>query len=164
MHPTHNEHAISAAILTVSDTRTEKTDSSGLYIHEALSAASFSIQAYLIEKDEPLRLIEHIKKWCQNPSINTIIVTGGSGFSPRDQSFEALTPLFEKEMTGFGELFRSLSYDAIGPKAMFSRATAGCRQQTAIYLIPGSKNAVTLAMKQLIIPTVQHFVGELNRP
>lgn len=163
MHPSHTELEISVAVLTVSDTRTVETDTGGQRIHELLHEAGFSISDYLIEKDEPTQLIRHVQNWSNQPSIHAIIVTGGTGFTPRDQTYEAITPLFEKEMTGFGEIFRTLSYEEIGPKAMFSRATAGCLNETAIYLLPGSKNAVGLAMEKLILPTVKHFVGELKR-
>lgn len=163
MHPTHHQLPICAAILTVSDTRTKTNDLSGQRIQSYLQEATFELIDYQITKDEPLEIANQIKKWCNDETINTILVTGGTGFTPRDQTYDTLLPLFEKEMVGFGELFRTLSYEEIGPKAMFSRATAGSREKTAIYLIPGSVNAVTLAMTKLILPTVQHFVGELNR-
>lgn len=163
MHPAHLDFPIRAAILTVSDTRTKEDDFGGQKIQSLLQEASFEVIDYQLTKDEPSEIAAQIKKWCTNQTINTIIVTGGTGFSPRDQSYETILPLFEKEMVGFGELFRSLSYEEIGPKAMFSRATAGSVEKTAIYLIPGSLNAVTLAVTKLILPTVQHFVGELNR-
>lgn len=163
LHPTHHQLPIGAAILTVSDTRTEMDDLGGQKIQSLLQEASFEIIDYQISKDEPSEIIKHVKKWCEHPTINTIIVTGGTGFTPRDQTFDTIHPLFEKEMVGFGELFRSLSYEEIGPKAMFSRATAGSLENSAIYVLPGSVNAVTLAMTKLILPTVQHFVGELNR-
>lgn len=163
MHPTHNELPIRAAILTVSDTRTKADDLGGQRIQSYLQEASFELVDYQLSKDEPLEISNQIKKWCADQSINTIIVTGGTGFTPRDQTYDTILPLFEKEMMGFGELFRSLSYEEIGPRAMFSRATAGSREKTAIYVLPGSTNAVTLAMSKLILPTVQHFVGELNR-
>lgn len=163
MHPTHNQLPIRAAILTVSDTRTKVDDLGGQRIQSLLQEAVFELVGYQIIKDEPLEIADQIKKWCTDPTINTIIVTGGTGFTPRDQTYDTILPLFEKEMMGFGELFRSLSYEEIGPKAMFSRATAGSREKTAIYVLPGSTNAVTLAMTKLILPTVQHFVGELNR-
>lgn len=163
MHPTHHQLPIRAAILTVSDTRTKVNDSGGQQIYSLLLEASFEVIDYQISKDEPFEISKYVKKWCTNPAINTIIVTGGTGFTPRDQTYDTILPLFEKEMVGFGELFRSLSYEEIGPRAMFSRATAGCREKSAIYVLPGSVNAVTLAMTKLIIPTVQHFVGELNR-
>ena len=163
MHPTHHQLPIRASVLTVSDTRTKENDLSGQQIQKYLEEATFELVDYQITKDEPLEIAEQIKKWCDDETINTIIITGGTGFTPRDQTYDTLVPLFEKEMVGFGELFRALSYEEIGPKAMFSRATAGSREKTAIYLIPGSVNAVTLAMSKLILPTVQHFVGELNR-
>lgn len=163
MHPTHHQLPIRAAILTVSDTRTKTNDLSGQRIQKYLQEATFELIDYQITKDEPLEIANQIKKWCNDETINTILVTGGTGFTPRDQTYDTLLPLFEKEMMGFGELFRTLSYEEIGPKAMFSRATAGSREKTAIYVIPGSVNAVTLAMTKLILPTVQHFVGELNR-
>ncbi len=163
MHPTHHQQPIQAAILTVSDTRSKADDHGGQRIQTLLQEASFEIADYQISKDEPLEISKHVKYWCIDPTINTIIVTGGTGFTPRDQTYDTILPLFEKEMMGFGELFRTLSYEEIGPKAMFSRATAGSRNQTAIYVLPGSTNAVTLAMTKLILPTVQHFVGELNR-
>lgn len=163
MHPTHQDLSIHAAILTVSDTRTKENDTGGQLIQSLLIDTQFTIADYVIERDEPIRILEHVRRWSSQESIHAIIITGGTGFSPRDQTYDALIPLFEKEMIGFGELFRSLSYDDIGPKAMFSRATAGCFKQTAIYLLPGSKNAVDLAMRKLVLPTVQHFVGELHR-
>lgn len=163
MHPTHNQISIQAAILTVSDTRTKADDFGGQRIQSLLQEASFELVDYQISKDEPLEIANHIKKWCADQTINTIIVTGGTGFTPRDQTYDTILPLFEKEMMGFGELFRTLSYEEIGPKAMFSRAIAGSCEKTAIYVLPGSINAVTLAITKLILPTVQHFVGELNR-
>ncbi|WP_313149818.1 molybdenum cofactor biosynthesis protein B [Lysinibacillus capsici] len=163
MHPTHQQQPIQVAVLTVSDTRTKADDYAGQRIQSLLQEAAFEVVDYQLTKDEPLDIARYVKKWCSDPTINTIIVTGGTGFTPRDQTYDTILPLFEKEMMGFGELFRMLSYEEIGPKAMFSRATAGSLQQTAIYVLPGSTNAVTLAMTKLIVPTVQHFVGELKR-
>lgn len=163
MHPTHSSTSVSAAILTVSDTRTVENDQSGQQIKALLEAATFQVVQHHIVKDEQLAITDQVQAWCEDPTIHAIIVTGGTGFTPRDVTYEALTSLFEKEMTGFGELFRSLSYTEIGPRAMFSRAVAGCKNQTAIYALPGSINAVKLGMNQLIIPTIQHFIGELNR-
>jgi len=163
VHPTHHQQPIQVAILTVSDTRTKADDHAGQRIQSLLQEATFEVRDYQLTKDEPQDIAMHVKNWCSDPTINTVIVTGGTGFTPRDQTYDTILPLFEKEMMGFGELFRTLSFEEIGPKAMFSRATAGSRQQTAIYVLPGSTNAVTLAMTKLIVPTVQHFVGELNR-
>ncbi|WP_339262134.1 molybdenum cofactor biosynthesis protein B [Lysinibacillus sp. FSL K6-3209] len=163
MHPTHHQQPIQVALLTVSDTRTKANDHAGQRIQTLLQEATFEVVDYQLTKDEPRDIARYVKQWSSDPCINTIIVTGGTGFTPRDQTYDTILPLFEKEMMGFGELFRTLSYDEIGPRAMFSRATAGSIQQTAIYVLPGSTNAVSLAMTKLIVPTVQHFVGELNR-
>lgn len=162
-HPTHQHLTIHAAVLTVSDTRTVADDKSGQRIQALLEDASFSLADYQIVQDEPAEIARYIQGWCADPTVHAILITGGTGFTARDQTYDTVVPLFEKEMTGFGELFRALSYNEIGAKAMFSRATAGSCQQTAIYVLPGSTNAVTLAMTQLIIPTIQHFVGELQR-
>jgi molybdenum cofactor biosynthesis protein B len=163
MHNSNQRVLINAAILTVSDTRTIENDGSGQEIQSILLTANHSIVNYKIEKDEQILITSIVQAWCEDPSINTIIITGGTGFSPRDTTYEAVLFLLEKEMQGFGELFRSLSYNDIGANAMFSRSIAGCCNKTAIYVLPGSTKAVKLAMNKLIIPTVQHFVGELNR-
>ena len=163
MHPTHEELDVKVAVLTVSDTRTVEDDRGGKIIQDLLHEAGFTLADYDIIKDEPRLLVERMKQWHTDLAISAIIITGGTGFTPRDQTYDTITPLFDKEMTGFGELFRMLSYDEIGPRAMFSRATAGSIGQTAVYLLPGSTNAVKLGMTKLILPTVQHFIGELKR-
>lgn len=162
-HPTHDTLQVNIAVLTVSDTRTVDNDKGGALIQQLSTEAGFAVADYAIAKDEPDHLRYHIEQWSNDEAIHAIIITGGTGFTPRDQTYDTLLPLFEKEMTGFGELFRQLSYDEIGPRAMFSRSTAGVVANTAIYLLPGSTNAVQLAMSQLILPTIQHFVGELTR-
>lgn len=163
MHPTHEKLQLKIAVLTVSDTRTALTDQGGQLIQKLAQQQGFSIVDYKIVQDEPAQLSEQVLAWCHNPHIDAIISTGGTGFTPRDVTYDTIAQLFEKEMTGFGELFRLLSYEDIGARAMFSRATAGCLLQTAIYLLPGSTNAVKLGMEKLILPTIQHFVGELHR-
>lgn len=160
----HNELAtVHAAVLTVSDTRTIENDESGKLIKALLDKQNHIVHAYIITKDEIGSIVSTVKSWCENSSIQVMIVTGGTGFTKRDVTYEAISNLLDKEMQGFGELFRSLSYEEIGPKAMFSRAIAGTINDKAIYVIPGSKNAVNLAMTKLILPTCQHFVEELNR-
>ncbi|WP_088003227.1 MogA/MoaB family molybdenum cofactor biosynthesis protein [Gottfriedia solisilvae] len=160
----HNELAtVFAAVLTVSDTRNVETDESGKLINTMLTEQNHIVQDYKIVKDEISAIVSTVKSWCKVPDIQVIIVTGGTGFTKRDVTYEAITQLLDKEMQGFGELFRSLSYAEIGPKSMFSRAIAGSFNDKAIYVIPGSKNAVNLAMSKLILPTCQHFVEELNR-
>lgn len=163
MHPTHEQQHVHAAILTLSDTRTQETDKGGQTIQALLNDAQFDVVAYKILKDDASALAAQLAAWCNDSTINTIILTGGTGFTKRDVTYDVVSQLLDKEMAGFGELFRMLSYDDIGPKAMFSRAIAGAVADTAIYALPGSTNAVTLGMTKLIIPTVQHFLGELKR-
>lgn len=163
MHPTHQHEIVRAAILTVSDTRTIDTDKGGQKVQHFLNEAQFNIAAYTILKDDFEALHSQLVAWCADDSINTIILTGGTGFSKRDVTYDVVTSVLEKEMPGFGELFRMLSYDEIGPRAMLSRAIAGAVGETAIYALPGSTNAVALGMEKCIIPTIQHFLGELKR-
>ena len=162
MHPTHQQEVVRAAVVTLSDTRTVETDKGGQLIQQLLTQSDFFVSDYVILKDDVDVLRQTLKAYSSDASINTIILTGGTGFTKRDVTFDAVSEIIEKEMTGFGELFRQLSYEEIGPKAMFSRAIAGSVNETAIYALPGSSNAVTLGMTKLILPTVQHFLGELK--
>ncbi|GGH86293.1 molybdenum cofactor biosynthesis protein B [Pullulanibacillus pueri] len=163
MHQTHLNFPIATAVLTVSDTRTIETDKSGKEIIHLLQDHHHEIVDYKIVKDDFQDITSTIQSWCEATSIQVIIINGGTGFSPRDVTYEAVSALLDKEMYGFGELFRSLSFDDIGARAMFSRAIAGCCQDTSLYALPGSTNAVKLAMQKLIIPTMHHFVEELHR-
>ena len=163
MHETHSKTAVATAVLTVSDTRTTEDDRSGQAILSLLKEKNHSVIHYKIVKDELTDINSILHSWCENSLIQTIIINGGTGFTPRDVTYEAVSSLLEKKMDGFGELFRMLSYQEIGPRAMFSRAIAGSVRDTAIYALPGSTNAVLLAMKELILPTVQHFTEELKR-
>ena len=163
MH-THNPLArVQAAVLTVSDTRNTNNDESGKLIKTLLIAKNHSVVDYKITKDDQSSIVTIVDSWIKNSEIQVIILTGGTGFTPRDVTYEAISNILEKEMQGFGELFRGLSYTEIGPKAMFSRAIAGSIKDKAIYVLPGSTNAVNLAMVNLILPTCQHFLEELKR-
>ncbi|MFB7141488.1 molybdenum cofactor biosynthesis protein B [Gottfriedia sp. NPDC056225] len=160
----HNEKAIvNIAVLTISDTRTVENDESGKLIKSLLEEQNHIVHHYQIIKDEKALIDSTVRSLCEDDEVQVLILTGGTGFTRRDVTYEAISKLLDKEMQGFGELFRSLSYTEIGPKAMFSRAIAGSFNDKAIYIIPGSKNAVNLAMTKLILPTCQHFVEELNR-
>ncbi len=152
------------AVLTVSDTRTADTDKSGQTIMEIVKSHNHRIADYKIVKDEFDLIVDALKTWCGASSeIQAIIITGGTGFTPRDVTYEAVTSVIEKEMTGFGELFRHLSFEEIGTRAMFSRATAGSLNYRAIYALPGSTNAVKLGTEKVILPSVSHFLEELIR-
>jgi molybdopterin adenylyltransferase len=159
------------AVLTVSDTRIAETDSGGKAIIDALKQAGHTVTDYTLVKDEPDQIESQLKSWLApqtptpnpQPPIQTIITTGGTGIASRDTTVEVVRRLLDKELEGFGELFRMLSYEEVGPAAMLSRAVAGLAGQTLIFTLPGSPNAVKLAMNKLIIPELPHMVWERNR-
>ena len=155
---------IHAAILTVSDTRTESTDKGGLLISQLLEQASVHVVEKSICKDEINDIQDIVKNWTSNNHIDVIITTGGTGIAKRDCTIEALQPSFSKEISGFGELFRFLSFtEDVGTRAMLSRAVAGVINDKAVFVLPGSVGAIHLAMKKLIIPELDHIVFELTK-
>ncbi|MBM4762558.1 MogA/MoaB family molybdenum cofactor biosynthesis protein [Bacillus sp. B15-48] len=151
-------------IITVSDTRNKDTDKSGKLMMEMLENEGHLIIDYVIVKDEiePIRL--EVLKGSGNPEIDVILTNGGTGIAKRDVTIETVQKLFDKEITGFGELFRILSYqEDIGSAALMSRAAAGVINNKAVFATPGSSGAVKLAMKKLILPEIGHIVGELKK-
>lgn len=150
-------------VLTISDTRTLETETSGRTIAERLIAAGHSVVDRAVVKDEPSDVRRRVTAALEAGSARAIITTGGTGLAKRDSTYEALTGLFEKRIDGFGELFRVLSFEDIGPAAMLSRATAGIASGCVIFLLPGSEAAVQLAMERLIVPELGHIVGELTK-
>ncbi|MEZ5286222.1 MAG: MogA/MoaB family molybdenum cofactor biosynthesis protein [Vicinamibacterales bacterium] len=150
-------------VITVSDTRTEDTDTGGRAIIELLTAAGHVVEGRRLVKDEPVAVAALVAEQAANDHVDAIITTGGTGISRRDSTFEAVDALLEKRLPGFGELFRMLSYQDIGAAAMLSRACAGTHQDTVVIVLPGSENAVRLAMTRLVIPELGHLVGELRR-
>jgi molybdenum cofactor biosynthesis protein B len=164
-HKEHKEKApekIRCAVITVSDTRTEATDTSGKLIKKMLEEKNHEITVYHIVKDEKEQ-IENLLKSLAATNVQAIITNGGTGVSKRDRTFEVVFSLIEKKIEGFGELFRYLCYKEIGSSAMMSRAVAGVCKGQIIISIPGSENAVRLAMESLILPELGHMVWEINR-
>ena len=153
--------AVRCFVLTISDTRTEATDTSGAAIVQALTAAGHSITGRKILRDDPGPVAEAVRG--ATVAADVIITSGGTGITSRDSTFEAISRLLEKRLDGFGELFRMLSYEEIGAAAMLSRACAGTIRKTAVFSLPGSENAVRLAMAKLILPEIGHVVRELRR-
>jgi molybdenum cofactor biosynthesis protein B len=147
-------------VVTVSDTRSEDDDTSGQRIRELLCAAGHRVELYRIVKDEP-ELIREVLRGAPD-AIEAIICNGGTGLARRDTTYEAIVDLLAKEITGFGELFRTLSYDQVGAAAMLSRATAGVMGRRVVFSVPGSQAAVELAMTKLILPELGHIVGLLR--
>jgi molybdenum cofactor biosynthesis protein B len=165
----HKEHQESGrllsapcAVITVSDTRTRETDTSGARLAELLAAAGHDVAFRDWVPDESDRIHAAVLK-ARDLGCRLIITTGGTGISRRDTSFEALRGLIDTEIPGFGELFRMLSFEAIGPAAMMSRAVAGLSAEAILFVLPGSKNAVELAMQRLILPQIGHLLAERSK-
>jgi len=155
--------SIRCFILTVSDTRTEETDTSGRAIADLLTTAGHGVVGRALVKDEPEHVRSTIRRQLASPDVQAIITTGGTGITSRDSTYEAIAALLEKRLDGFGELFRMLSYERIGAAAMMSRACAGLASGRIIVSLPGSEAAVRLAMEKLIIPELGHLVQQASR-
>ena len=147
-------------VLTVSDTRTDDTDTSGAAIIELLTAAGHHVAGKAIEKDEPARVAELVRQQATIADVDAIITTGGTGLTSRDSTYEAIDALLSKRLPGFGELFRMLSYQDIGSAAMMSRACSGTIGRVVVISLPGSEKAVRLAMEKLIVPELAHLVQQ----
>jgi len=148
--------AISIAIVTVSDTRTPETDANALYLREQIEGAGHIVSGYRLIKDETDQVIAVLDELAA-AETQIILFNGGTGISRRDTTFDALSSKLEKTLSGFGEIFRLLSYEEIGSAAMLSRATAGVYADTVIFSTPGSTAAVRLAWEKLIQPELQHL-------
>ncbi|MDK3818250.1 molybdenum cofactor biosynthesis protein MoaB [Staphylococcus pseudintermedius] len=159
------ERPIRCAVLTVSDTRTTETDKGGQSVQTLLQTADFEveIQHYMIVKDELTAIQSTVQQWLTG-DVDVIVTTGGTGIAPRDVTIEAVTPLLDKEIEGFGELFHYLSFtEDVGTRALLSRAVAGTAKRTLIFCLPGSTGAVKLALNRLILPELTHLVYEMNK-
>ena len=160
-HKVAGPASVRCFVLTVSDTRTAETDTSGRAIAQLLVGAGHSVVGSAIVKDEPADVIRVVSD--QLGAVDAVITTGGTGLTARDSTYEALTALLEKRLDGFGELFRMLSYQDIGSAAMMSRALAGTARGTFIAALPGSEGAVRLAMEKLLLPELRHVVQQLRK-
>lgn len=169
MTATHTQHraegpgCVRCAVITVSDTRTVATDTGGQMVSDLLTAAGHVLIERHIVPDEPVRLRGLLESLRQRPELDAILLTGGTGLSSRDQTYETVSGLFTKPVPGYGELFRMLSYAEIGPAAMLSRATGGLIGRMVVLTMPGSPAAVQLAMDKLILPELGHLVREARR-
>ncbi|MGE0043281.1 MAG: molybdenum cofactor biosynthesis protein B [Vicinamibacterales bacterium] len=154
--------AVRLFVLTVSDTRTEATDTGGAAVVSLATAAGHVVTGRALVKDEPADVARMVTDALGREDVDAVITTGGTGLSPRDTTYEAIVGLLEKRLDGFGELFRMLSYQDIGPAAMLSRATAGTARGKFVAALPGSEGAVRLAMDKLIVPELGHIVQQLG--
>lgn len=154
---------VPCAIVTVSDSRTAETDGSGRAICAMLEAAGHPVCDYRIVRDEPEEIRAVVETFASQSGCGAILVNGGTGISPRDRTYEAIVELLEQRLDGFGELFRMLSYQEIGPSAMLSRAVGGIIRGKPLFCMPGSTGAVRLAMERLILPELTHLASLLGR-
>lgn len=159
------DRLINVSVLTVSDTRTKETDKGGQLVQQYLKDLNVEIREghYQIVKDDVTEIQTQVNEWLSK-DVDAIITTGGTGISQRDVTIEAIKPLLDKEIEGFGEIFRYLSYtEDVGTRAILSRAIAGTVGHQVIISIPGSTGAVKLAMEKLITKELNHLVHELNK-
>lgn len=162
---------VRVAVLTVSDTRTLESDEGGAMLERMARAAGYEVVERALVPDEVARIRQRLQTWAPSenetrtaaPPVAAVLITGGTGVSPRDTTVDAVEPLFQRRLDGFGELFRLLSFQEIGAAAMLSRATAGIVNGVAVFVMPGSPAAIRLALERLILPELAHVVGELRR-
>ncbi|WP_239614821.1 MogA/MoaB family molybdenum cofactor biosynthesis protein [Cohnella mopanensis] len=156
--------SVACAIITVSDTRTPETDSSGQLIRQLLEEHGYTVAEYAIVKDEYDGISQLLREAADNPHVEAVLLNGGTGIAGRDTTYEAVRDQLVKEMPGFGEIFRFLSFtEDIGSAAILSRAIAGTIGKTAVFSMPGSTAAVRLAMTRLIVPELGHVMRELYK-
>ncbi len=155
--------SLTFGIITISDTRTLADDTGGALIAELLQGASHRVAMRAIVTDDRERIVAAVLELVRDPAIDVVITTGGTGIARRDVTYEAVCSILDRQIAGFGELFRMLSWEEIGSAAMLSRATAGAIGSTAIFSLPGSRNAIRLAMNKLILPEIEHVVFEIRK-
>ena len=160
-HPDTRDISLNCAVITVSDTRTPETDTSGQIIQQLLKDAGHQIVRYDIVPDEPAE-IQALLNELDRQQLAVIIFSGGTGIAPRDTTYDVVSDWLAKTIPGFGEIFRYLSYQEIGSRAIASRAVAGVKNQKLLFSLPGSSNAVKLAVTQLILPELNHLVKQVR--
>lgn len=163
----HRQHArglgpIAIGIATVSDSRTADTDTNGIWLREQIQSLGHRVCDYRLVKDDPDQVAEALDGLVAGDA-QVVLFNGGTGISKRDRTYDVLSARLDKELSGFGELFRMLSYEQVGAAAMFSRATAGVYRGTLVASVPGSPAAVQLAWERLIAPELEHLAWEVGR-
>jgi molybdenum cofactor biosynthesis protein B len=162
-HRERGARPLGVAVITVSDTRTASTDTSGALIVELTLGAGHRIVEREIVPDEPDWMRPLLLSYRDRDDLDAVLMTGGTGISPRDQTFETVTALLTKPLPGYGELFRMLSYAEIGPACLLSRAVGGLMGERVVLVMPGSRAAVNLAMTRIILPELPHLVSEARK-
>ncbi|MBI1848451.1 MAG: MogA/MoaB family molybdenum cofactor biosynthesis protein [Candidatus Rokubacteria bacterium] len=162
-HRAHAPASVRCFVLTVSDTKTPETDTSGAVIRELLGAGGHQVAGSAIVRDEPADVQRVVREACARDVVQAVIITGGTGITSRDSTYEAVDALLDKRLPGFGELFRMLSYEDVGAAAMLSRAQMGILARRIVVSLPGSPNACRLALEKLLVPELGHLVREVSR-
>ena len=162
-HREASPERVRVAVLTISDTRTPETDTGGNAIVELMREAGHEVSRRDIVEDDAPRIEVGLQEFLADASVDAVITTGGTGISARDTTYEVVSRLIDKKLDGFGELFRMLSYEEIGAAAILSRAVAGASGSKFVACLPGSTNAVRLAMEKLLVPELPHVVFELRK-
>lgn len=162
-HRAQSPAVLRCAVITVSDTRTPETDTGGKAVVDYLTAAGHSVLTKEIIRDEPDRMRPLVTSLAERDDIDVVLLTGGTGIGSRDQTYETISGLLTKPLPGYGEIFRFLSFEDVGPAVMLSRATGGLIGRTVVLTMPGSPAAVRLAMEKLIVPEIGHLVREARR-
>ncbi|MBW2236564.1 MAG: molybdenum cofactor biosynthesis protein [Deltaproteobacteria bacterium] len=152
--------AVPTLVVTVSDTRTLETDSGGALAAELLAGAGHPLVRREIVKDEPAAIADVVRRGLAEDGVGALLLTGGTGVAPRDVTPDAVEPLLERVIPGFGEIFRALSYEEIGSAALLSRALAGIAAGRVVFVLPGSRGAVRLGLEKLVLPELGHLAAE----
>lgn len=155
--------AIRCAVLTISDTRTSQTDRGGPIVVDLLTKHGHQVVFRQIVPDDSTEIERQVRDLASSPGVDAVLLTGGTGISPRDQTYETISALLDTTIPGFGELFRWLSFQEIGPAALLSRTTGGLMNRTVILTMPGSPAAVHLAMERLVLPELGHLVQQAGK-
>jgi molybdenum cofactor biosynthesis protein B len=162
-HKAQAPRAVTCYIITVSDTRTDATDTSGRAIADLLTGSGHTVAGRAIVKDDPMSVRAIIERELAARNVQVIVTTGGTGITSRDSTVEVVDALIDKRLDGFGELFRMLSYEQIGSAAMMSRAIAGLAAGKVLIALPGSEAAVRLAMEKLLLPELGHLIQQASK-
>jgi molybdenum cofactor biosynthesis protein B len=162
-HKADAPKSVNCGILTVSDSRTEDTDESGRYLTACLKENGHSVSHYRLVKNDATAIENSVADFFTDPALQVLIATGGTGLSRRDITVETITPLLDKIIPGFGELFRLLTWESIGTPSIMSRALGGVKNGKVIICLPGSLNAVKLAVERIILPEIGHLAREAGR-
>jgi molybdenum cofactor biosynthesis protein B len=162
-HRAYAPAVLGFGLITVSDTRARADDASGRVLREGVVAAGHKVLGAVLVADDVAAIRAAVRQMLELPGMDVVVATGGTGVAPRDLTVEAVAPLFDRPLEGFGELFRMLSYQQVGAAAMLSRAAAGLVRDRAVFLLPGSPKAVSLALEALILPEAAHLLAQARR-